>query len=93
MVGGRTNSMNDKLDSDSVERYDPFTNEWQSVCKLNTPRHRLGVAAIDGFIYAVGGSDGMIHLDSAEKYDLDKNTWTMLPSMNTRRMGNLFFHY
>ena len=42
IIGGRTNVVNDKYDSESsnVERYDPFTNEWQSMAKLNTPRHR-----------------------------------------------------
>lgn len=87
MIGGHTNSSNDKRDSDTAESYDPFTNEWNVVAKLNTPRHRLGVAVLDGMIYAVGGSDGMIHLNSIERYDIETDTWTTLPNMVTRRMG------
>lgn len=91
MIGGHTNSSSDKRDSDTAESYDPFTHEWNVVAKLNTPRHRLGVAVLDGWIYAVGGSDGMIHLNSMERYDIETNTWTVLPSMATRRMGVLSF--
>ena len=89
IIGGRTNVVNDKFDSESVsvERYDPFTNEWQSMAKLNTPRHRLGVATIEGVIYAVGGCDGMVNLSTMECYDIDKDVWTVMPPMNTARMG------
>lgn len=87
MIGGHTNSSTDKRDSNTAERYDPFTGEWTQVKNLNTPRHRLGVAVLDGMIYALGGSDGMIHLNTMERYDIEKDEWTALPEMSTRRMG------
>ena len=99
LIGGRTNSAIDKIDSDSLECYDPFTHEWTTLAPLNTPRHRLGLGTIDGVVYALGGSDGMIHLNSMEKYDVAEDFWTPLASMMTRRMGNnklsfmlLWFH-
>ena len=87
MVGGRNNSANGNLDSDSVERFDPFSNEWSNVASLSVPRNRLGVGVLDGMIYAVGGSDGMIHLNSAEYYDVEEDKWSAVPAMNTRRIG------
>ena len=90
MIGGRTNSAIDKIDSDSLECYDPYTREWTSLAPLNTPRHRLGLGTIDGCVYAMGGSDGMIHLNSMEKYDVVKDEWTPMASMMTQRMGECY---
>ncbi|XP_002157473.2 kelch-like ECH-associated protein 1 [Hydra vulgaris] len=87
MVGGRTNSLQGKSDSNSVECYDPYSQEWKNIASLNSSRHRLGVAAVDGVIYAFGGSDGMVHLNTVEKYDSEKNLWEPAPSMNTPRIG------
>lgn len=87
LIGGRTNFAIDKIDSDSLECYDPYTQDWTTLAPLNTPRHRLGLGTIDGVIYALGGSDSMIHLNSMEKYDIDKDVWTPVASMNTPRMG------
>jgi len=87
LIGGRTNSAIDKIDSDSLECYDPFTGEWTTLAALNTPRHRLGLGTVDGVVYALGGSDGMIHLNSMEKYDVEEDVWTPVASMMTRRMG------
>ena len=87
MVGGRTNSLQGKSDSNSVECYDPYTQEWTSIASLNSSRHRLGVAAVDDVIYAFGGSDGMIHLNTVEKYSIEKNLWEPAVSMNTPRIG------
>ena len=63
LIGGRNNSANGNMDSDSVERYDPFYDEWLNVASLTVPRNRLGVGVVDGAVYAVGGSDGMILFD------------------------------
>ena len=59
LIGGRNNSSNGNMDSDSVERYDPLYDEWSNVASLTVPRNRLGVAVVDGVVYAVGGSDGI----------------------------------
>ena len=62
LIGGRNNSSSGNMDSDSVERYDPFYDEWSNVASLTVPRNRLGVGVVDGVVFAVGGSDG-IYLD------------------------------
>eukprot|EP00794_Sanderia_malayensis_P007959 gene7959-8817_t len=87
LVGGRNNSANGNMDSDSVERYDPFYDEWSSVASLTVPRNRLGVGVIDGVVYAIGGSDGMVHLNSAETYDIEDDCWTQVSPMSTKRIG------
>lgn len=40
----------------------------------------LGVVALKGQLYVVGGDDGSSNLASVEVYNPKTNTWTMLPS-------------
>ena len=42
---------------------------------MRVPRSELGVAMLDGFVYAVGGQEYTSRLDSVEKYDPETNTW------------------
>jgi kelch-like protein 18 len=44
-----------------------------------------GVAALNGYVYALGGHDGLSIFDSVEKYDPAKNIWTKVASMLNRR--------
>ena len=54
----------------SIERYDPQTNQWSSdVALTSTCRTSVGVAVLDGFMYAVGGQDGVSCLNVVERYD------------------------
>ena len=46
-----------------VERYDFHSGKVRLVCPTNTPRSGLGVAALDGCLYAVGGHDGSSYLN------------------------------
>ena len=43
------------------------------------------MTAVDGWLYAIGGSDGTDSLKYAEQYDPLSNTWTVLPSMRLPR--------
>lgn len=38
-----------------------------------------------GYVYALGGHDGLSIFDSVERYDPSSNTWTEATSMLTRR--------
>jgi kelch-like protein 2/3 len=40
----------------------------------------LGVVALAGQLYVVGGDDGSSNLASVEVYNPKADTWTMLPS-------------
>ena len=45
-------------------RYDPQTNRWGKVASMGTRRLGVGVAVLNGFLYAVGGSDGSAPLNT-----------------------------
>lgn len=38
-----------------------------------------------GYIYALGGHDGLSIFDSVEKYDINTDTWTEVTPMLTKR--------
>jgi N-acetylneuraminic acid mutarotase len=48
-------------------------------------RHGVGVAALEGKLYAAGGNDGTKRLSSAERYDPKTNTWEKIADMTTIR--------
>jgi len=48
---------------------DPQTDGWQPLAKMTTKRALLGLAAVGGKVYAIGGWDGNSSLDSVEAYD------------------------
>lgn len=58
---------------------------WQSVPALSQRRSSAGVAALEGNLYCVGGSDGSSVLSSAEKFDPRRLRWETIASMNSRR--------
>ena len=41
----------------------------------------LGLAMLDGYVYAVGGWEGTSRLDSVERYNPDTNSWTSVESL------------
>ncbi len=44
-------------------------------------KNAVGLAMLDGFVYAVGGWEGSSRLDSVERYDPETNTWTYAPNL------------
>ncbi|CAD6996490.1 unnamed protein product [Ceratitis capitata] len=48
-------------------------------------RCRLGVAALNGKLYACGGYDGTSFLRSVEVYDPITDTWSLVTPMNCKR--------
>lgn len=67
--------------SRAVWRYDPVLNAWQEMADMRVPRSELGLAMLDGCVYAVGGWEGTSRLDSVERYDPETNTWSDVPSL------------
>lgn len=43
-----------------------------------TRRLGVAVAVLNGYLYAIGGSDGQCPLNSVERYDPQKNAWTAM---------------
>jgi N-acetylneuraminic acid mutarotase len=59
---------------------------WISKAPMPTARYALGVAVVDGKIYAIGGYDSSLRLlGNNEMYDPTNDTWTTLAPMPTPR--------
>lgn len=86
-VGGRNNSPEGNIDSNSLDMYDQYRHCWVQRCPMILSRNRVGVCAMDNMIYAVGGSQGQQHHNSAERYDPDLDKWQKIASMNSKRIG------
>ena len=61
----------------SVEQLDLEQGHWVPVESMLSRRSTLGVAVLDGCLYAVGGFDGTNGLDTVEKYNLGKTVETL----------------
>lgn len=49
-------------------RYDPKENKWNKVASMMTRRLGVAVAVLNGYLYAIGGSDGQCPLNTVERY-------------------------
>ena len=69
------------------EAYDPKTDTWKTRSPMPTPRAHLAVVALDGLIYAVGGTNtsGSIRYQTVEVYNPATDAWTTAPPMPTAR--------
>ena len=67
-VGGRNNTSEANTDSDRLDSYNPLKNQWKTLKSMNVPRNRVGVAVLDGQLYAIGGSQGCTQHNSAERF-------------------------
>ena len=48
-------------------RYDPHVNKWTEVAPMSKRRAGVGVVALNGYLYAVGGFDDASPLDTVER--------------------------
>lgn len=62
----------------SVECYDPSTNEWKMVAPLIVGRFAGAACALNGSIYVVGGHWQRGFLGTVERYDPEVNLWTQV---------------
>ncbi|XP_041103572.1 kelch-like protein 18 isoform X3 [Polyodon spathula] len=81
-VGG-LNSAGDSLNV--VEMFDPVANRWERCQPMTTTRSRVGVAVVNGLLYAIGGYDGQSRLSTVEVFNPETETWTRVASMNSNR--------
>jgi len=84
-IGGTVSGI-DNLQT--VEEYDPVTDNWATTTKapMPTPRQGLGLAAGNGKLYAVGGSGASaVKLTAVEEYDPVNNTWSVKQPIRTAR--------
>jgi N-acetylneuraminic acid mutarotase len=62
-------------------------NEWTAKSPMPTARGGVGVAVVNGKIYAIGGLSGDTHVAVNEEYNPVTNTWTTRVPMPTARSG------
>lgn len=62
-------------------------NSWTTKKPMPTARGGLGVAVVNGKIYAIGGSNGDTQLSVNEEYNPVTDTWTTKAPMPTPRSG------
>ncbi|KAG9467960.1 hypothetical protein GDO78_013959 [Eleutherodactylus coqui] len=68
-----------------VEVFDPIANRWEKCQPMTTARSRVGVAVVNGLLYAIGGYDGQSRLSTVEVYNPETDSWTKVGSMNSKR--------
>ncbi len=66
---------------------DAASNSWTNKESMSTARGGLGVAVVNGKIYAIGGSNEETQLGVTEEYNPITDTWTTKTSMPTPRSG------
>ncbi|CAF0742067.1 unnamed protein product [Rotaria sordida] len=67
--------------SSEVWKYEQKLDTWIQLSDMLTPRSELGLALIDGYIYACGGTNGEVRLNTIERYSIADNKWTLIASM------------
>ena len=75
--------MNSNVTS-SVERYNPYEDEWTVLPNMREPRSGMGVGVLDNVLYAVGGDDSIRYLNSIESFEPFVNKWktTISPGLS-----------
>ena len=86
-LGGFSGTAQDHTGAvDSLLEYNPATDAWRALAPLSSPRGSIGVAALDGKIYAVGGRGlDLKTVATVEAYDPARNAWTKLAPLPEAR--------
>lgn len=58
---------------------------WNVVSAMATHRHGLGVAVLEGVVYAVGGHDGWSYLNTVERWNGKAKSWSSVTPMAVQR--------
>lgn len=83
-IGGTTTANKDRSNEsfDSVECYDPITNQWTFVASMNKRRCQAACAVANDRLYVFGGYDNDLAVnaatDTVEYYDPDRDAWTLV---------------
>src|SRR2546421_21597 len=85
-VGGFRYTSTSVVIESANEEYDPLTNQWTRRRAMPTPRIGVGVAAVGGLLYVIGGgTDGQGDVGTVEVYDPATDSWSARTPMPTTR--------
>ena len=65
----------DNAPLNSVEVFNPTTNQWSNIKPMMSPRGGVGLAPLSGNLVAVGGHNGSEYLRSVEIYSMSDERW------------------
>ena len=70
----------------SVERFDPYLNEWSKIFPMNSARAGASAVCIENKIYVFGGEYAMwSYYRSCEVFDIQTDEWKMIADMSIPR--------
>jgi len=70
----------------SIERYDPYSNEWTLLGDMEEPRFSMGCFSYNGLIYLLGGcTHTQRHLKNLSSFNPITTEWTQLAPMKVSR--------
>eukprot|EP00040_Diaphanoeca_grandis_P007345 m.40589 g.40589 ORF g.40589 m.40589 type:complete len:363 (+) comp18539_c0_seq1:680-1768(+) len=85
-IGGYGPSVQISMYLDVAQMFDPETCIWTTLPHMPTPRSSLGLCAMDGKLFAAGGTSVMsTGMDILEIFDVATQTWSLGASMATPR--------
>ncbi|XP_038556217.1 kelch-like protein 20 isoform X2 [Micropterus salmoides] len=80
LAGGE---LSDGSQSSEMWRYDSCCDSWIKMAPMNMARSSLGLAMLDGFVYAVGGWSQLLNtcVNFVERFDPQTNSWQVIESV------------
>ena len=87
--------MRNQSNQEHFQYYSASRNVWKALSPMEKGRYNCLLVALDGFIYAIGGSSG--HGDAksyVERYSIADRRWEILPSLpeDHRWVSSVVFH-
>lgn len=86
VVGGVLTASEELVNPQRLAVYDPATNKWSLKSALGTPRGNIGLAAIHGQLYAIGGVTAIGSSSAVEAYDPASDQWLPKAPLPTPRI-------
>lgn len=83
VIGGET--VGSRSSINTIQQFSTVKNTWIELGPMAVGRRGMGVATLDSYVYAIGGSDGVKSLSLVERYDPATDSWTCLTSLNQAR--------
>lgn len=69
-----------------VQKYNPYTNLWQEVSSLSSPRVGLCAVATGSHLYAIGGRSDVVPVNIVERFDPKEKRWCQVTPTIERRV-------